>query len=67
MSRFFKKYQVSLVIIIFLTLLIGHLIPYDFKVVYGFCCGLGAGAYLLPRVIKERLDQNIRKVWRADQ
>ena len=59
-----KKYQWKLIICIMIILMMGYLIPMDFKVMFGFIGGICTGGYILPEYIRERIieEQGIHKL-----
>ena len=59
-----KKINLQLLLSIIVTISLGHLIPMDFKVVYGFCAGIGVGVFLFPRLLEARIRDDINKMWR---
>lgn len=47
-----------------IILMMGYLIPMDFKVMFGFIGGICTGGYILPEYIRERIieEQGIHKL-----
>ena len=62
-----RSYQWKLAVIICVVLAMGHIIPPDFKVVFGLCCGLAGGTYLFPAMMKDKMERNMKKAWSTDR
>lgn len=61
-----KKINFQLLLSIMVVVSLGHLIPVDFKVVYGFCTGMAVGVFLFPRLMEAKLREDINNMWKCD-
>lgn len=62
--KFRMSFKFGVILMIVFTF--GHLIPMDYKVCFGFVCGLITGAYMLPEVIAFRIANEIENVWKVE-
>lgn len=60
-----KVINIQLLFSIIIVISIGHLIPIDFKVVFGFCGGMAVGIFIFPRLLEARIKQDINRMWRS--
>lgn len=60
-----KVINLQLLFSIIIVITIGHLIPIDYKVVFGFCGGMAVGVFIFQRLLEARIKQDINRMWRS--
>jgi hypothetical protein len=66
MAKAKTKIQLILLVAVIIMTAFGHLVPTEYKVVFGFITGMGLGVYLFPKFLEAKLAEEIRLVWQGD-